>query len=232
MGDDELRRQLIHAAEEFPVRGWPLGMQRRVVHRRRITAGFALAVGVVGAAGVAVVVPMVAGSSPGPDRTAPPAFTASTDYVGSSWRLTSVAEGASSTAIPADIGARMDLLPNGRIFIHDGVNALNGWFTKSADGFEVRDVATTLVGYVGSDPHRLAAIRALNTLARGNCDGVTSRPANSPPRPPSCPARDTVVSADARRLVVQAGALRLTFERTGPATAPRPDLPAASGKSS
>jgi hypothetical protein len=221
MVDDEFRRELIHAAEEFPVRGWPVDVQRRVVRRRLITAGFALAVGVVAAAGVAVVVPVVTGWSSGPDRAVAPAFTASADYVGSGWRLTSVAEGANSTAIPADVGARMDLLPDGRILVDNGVNTLSGSFTKTADGFEVRDVGSTFVLYGGSDPHRLAAKAALNTLAYGNPDGVT----------PSSPAQDTVVSADGTRLVVQAGALRLTFERTGPATTTRPDPPAASGKS-
>jgi hypothetical protein len=75
-GDDELRRQLIHAAEQFPVRGWSRDLQRRVVRRRRITAGFAAATGVVAAAAVAVTVPMVTGSSPGPNGTIGPTSTA------------------------------------------------------------------------------------------------------------------------------------------------------------
>lgn len=220
MGDDEFRRQLIHAAEEFPVRGWPVEVQRRVVRRRRITAGFAAAVSIVAAAGVAVAVSMVTASNAGPDRTGP-ASTAGA-YVGSSWRLTNVADGAKSTAIPAEVRARMDLLPDGRILIDNGVDAISGRFTTSADGFEVRDVGTTFVLYGGSDPHRLAAIAALNTLAYGNRDAVT----------PSRPARNTVVSADGTRLVVQAGALRLTFERAGPATATRPDAPTVTGRPS
>jgi META domain len=220
-GEDELRGRLLHAAEEFPVRGWSVDLQRRAVRRRRTVAGFALAVGLVAAAGVAVAIPVATGWIQGPDRVAP-ASTVSADYVGSSWRLTTVAQGANPTAIPPDVGARMDLLADGRVNIDNGVNALSGRFTKSADGFEVRDVGTTLVAYAGNDPRRLAAIAALNTLAYGNRDGVT----------PSGPARDTVVSADGSRLVVQAGAFRLTFERTGPATDTRPDVPTASGKPS
>lgn len=65
---------------------------------------------------------------------------------------------------------------------------------------------------------RLAAIAALDTLASG-------RPGQADP------AWDTVVSADRTRLVVQAGAFRLTFERTGPATT-TPDLPTASATAS
>jgi hypothetical protein len=72
MGDDELGRQLIHAAGQFPVRGWPRDLPRQVLRRRRITAGFAVAIGVVAAAAVAVTVPMVTGSSPAPNSTVAP----------------------------------------------------------------------------------------------------------------------------------------------------------------
>jgi hypothetical protein len=76
MGEDELGRQLIRAAGQFPVRGWPRDLQRRVVRRRRITAGFAVAIGVVAAAAVAVTVPMVTGSSPAPNSTVAPTAAA------------------------------------------------------------------------------------------------------------------------------------------------------------
>lgn len=219
--DDQLRLQLSHAAEEFPVRGWPRDLQWRVAHRRRITAGFALAIGVAAAAAVAVVVPMVTSSSPGPNGTVPPASAEGAGYVGSSWRLIRVAEGANSTAIPVGVGAQMDLLPHGRILVDDGINVLSGRFTTSAGGFDVRDVVTTVAGYFGKDPHRLAAIAALGTLAYG--DGY--------PRHWSGPARDTVVSAEKTQLIIRAGAFRLTFERAGPATS-TPLLPTASGKPS
>jgi hypothetical protein len=72
MGDDDLRRQLICAAEQFPVRGWSRDLQRRVVRRRRIAAGIAMAIGVAAAAAIAVAVPVVTGSSPGPNSTVGP----------------------------------------------------------------------------------------------------------------------------------------------------------------
>jgi len=170
--------------------------------RRRITIGFALAIGVVAIAAAAVVIFMMTGPSPGPNRSARSASTASADYIGRSWRLTIVAEGAITTTIPASVPAGMELWPDGQIFVNDGVNGLDGRFTKSTDGFEVRDVGTTLLYYGGKDPHRLAAIAALDTLAWGNLSGQSG------------PARDTVVSADRTRLVVQSGAFRLTFEPT------------------
>lgn len=213
--DDELRQKLIRAAADFPMRGRPLGLHQRVIRRRRVIAGVAAAVSVAAAIGVAAVIPLVGGSNPGPGGAAPPAYAVTEDYVGSSWLLIGVSDGATSTAIPADIGARMDLLSDGRLLADDGVNALSGSFTQSADGFEVRDVATSLVAYVGNDPQLLAAIAAIDTLAYGNRDAVT----------PPDPVQDTVISADGNRLVVQAGTLRLTFERIGPATTPAPPSP-------
>jgi hypothetical protein len=102
----------------------------------------------------------------------------------------------------------MVLLWDGRIQIDDSLNFVSGNFTKTADGFEVRDTATTLVGWMGTDPVRAATIRGMGALAFWNVDGATSTRG---------PARNTVVSADGTRLVIQTGTFRLTFVRTGPA---------------
>lgn len=185
----------------------PRDMQRRVSRRRWITTGLAAGSGLVAAAAVAVAVPAITGAVSGPNTSAS-SPSASAGYVGSSWRLTSVAEKASSVTIPADIGAQMNLLPDGQILVDDGVNTVSGRFTTTADGFEVRGFTSTTVGYGGKNPIRLAAIAAVRALV-----GDTA-----------APARDTVVSAARTRLVVEAGAYRLTFERTGPAT-DTPDQP-------
>ncbi|HEV2377954.1 MAG TPA: hypothetical protein VGS19_38060 [Streptosporangiaceae bacterium] len=201
MSDDELHQQLTCAAGEFPVRGWPSDLQQRVTRRRRTTAGSALAVGAVAIAAVAVVVPEVTGPGPLPGGTVIPASSTGAGYVGSNWRLTSVAEGTRTTTIPADAGAYVYLVRDGVIAANDGVNFMSGRFTKSADGFKVHGDIMSLAGYLGRDPHVLAAIGAIDTLMLGNGQS----------------GQDTVVSANRTRLVVQAGAYRLTFERTGPA---------------
>jgi hypothetical protein len=215
MDDDGLRGQLTRAAAEFPVRGRPLDLRRRVVRRRRIVSGLSVAAGIVAAAGVAVLVLVVAGAGPG--RGGIPLSGAGTDYVGGSWRLVSVEQGGTSTVISADIGARMGLLPDGTILADDGVNAMSGRFTGTAAGFDVRDASTTLVGYGGNDPQRLAAIAGLQNLMFRIGENV---------------ARDTVVSADGARLVVQAGTYRLTFEWIGSATAPPSAPPTTAGEPS
>jgi hypothetical protein len=206
--DDELRLEMSHAAEEFPVRGWPGDMQRRVIRRRRRTAGLTLAAGAMAAAAVAVLVPLVTSSNPGPGSTMLGGSTASASYVGSNWRLTNVTKGANNTTIPASLGADMELRPDGHILVNDSVNGLYGQFTKNAHGFEVHNVISSTVGYYGKDPHRLDVIDALGTLAYG--DGYTGQW--------SGPARDTVVSVGRTRLIIQAGAFRLTFVRAGAAT--------------
>ena len=217
MRDDDLRQRLALAAEEFPVRGWPVELRRRVVHRRHARAGVAVAAGAVAA--VAVAVPVVAGWIPGPDRGATPVVTASgADYVGSVWLLTDVEEGGQSFAIPAHSRARMALLPDGRIQIDDSLNFVSGKFTKTADGFEVRDTTTTFVGIIDADPVRVATMRGMDALAFWYVDGAT---------PTRGPARNTVVSADGTRLVIQTGTFRLTFVRTGRAEGEAPLAPSA-----
>jgi hypothetical protein len=164
---------------------------------------------------------MMTGWSPGPGRSVAPASTVSADYAGSSWRLTNVAERANATAIPADVGASMNLVSDGRILVEDGRNYHTGWFTKSADGFDVTPYKQTLVSVDGLDARQLAAVAALSTLVYGNRDNTY----------PSSPTRNTVISADGARLVVQSGEFRLTFERTGPSPTDWPVLPAASATS-
>ena len=220
MNDEEMRRQLLHATEGFPLRGPAVDLHRRVVHRRRITAGLALTLSLTAVAGLVAMLPLITAWVSGPDRAEPPVYSAGAGYVGSSWRLRAVAEGTTSTGIPADVGARMDLFPDGRIIVDNGVNTLTGTFATTSDGFEVRNVGSTFVLYGGRDAPRLAAIAALNTLTYGNRDGTTA----------SSPARTTVVSTDGPGLVLQSGSFRLTFDRAGSAAAERPDQPAASGK--
>jgi hypothetical protein len=169
---------------------------QRAARRRRITTGLTAATGVV--------VLIVSGCAQSHSTTA----ASATGYVGSRWRLTSVADG-STTTIGADVGAWMDLLPTGEILVEDGVNAHDGRFTVNGDILTIGGASSTFAMYGGDDPARLAAIAAVNTLAYGNPAGTT----------PDGPVTDTVVSVDAGQLVLQAGSMRLTFSRSGPAHA-------------
>jgi hypothetical protein len=188
MEDEELRDLMTSAASEFPVRGHPRDL-RRAVARRRLRGFAAAAVGVAAAILVAVLV--------WPSSNAAVSVASDSSYIGGTWRLTNVVHGTVSTSIPAGLGATMELMSSGQFLASDSVNSLSGSYTASADGFKPHHVVTSAVGYIGRDPHRLAAIAALGTLATG-------------------PAGDKVLRSSQTSLVVQAGAYRLTFTRPAP----------------
>jgi hypothetical protein len=188
MDDEELRDLMTSAALEFPVRGHPRDLRRAVVRRR--LRGFAVAVaGVAAAVLVAVLV--------WPSSNTVVSVTSDSRYIGITWRLTNVVHGTVSTSIPADVGAWMKLMPSGQILVSDSVNSLSGSYTVTADGFKPHNVVISAVGFIGRDPHQLAAIAALDTMA-------------------TAPAGDKVLNSGQTSLVVQAGAYRLTFTRPAP----------------
>jgi hypothetical protein len=200
MDDDELRSLMTRAAEDFPVRGGFGDVRQRMIRRRRVTVGLAAAIGAAVIVGLAV--PAVVS---GPATPVPAAGSAA--YVGSAWRLTTVAQGSTTTVIPASVGAVVEFTLKGEIFIFDGVNSVTGSYVKSADGFDVPpNVISTAVGYSGQNPRRLAAITAMDTIT-----GRSGQPG---------PAKDTVVSVTRTGLIIQAGPYRLTFERAGVAREP------------
>jgi heat shock protein HslJ len=208
MADEQLRNRLIRAANDFPVRGWPADLHRRVIRRQRRIRATALSVGVAAAVAVAVAVPLVVSQTVGLDQPAPAATaTTARPLAGTAWSLTAVTDGHTTEAIPATIGARLDLLSDGKIQINDGINSLSGRFTLQSGGFEVTGVTRTYEIYYGPDPAQLAAIRALYTLAFGNPDG----------RSPSAPVRNSVVRLDDSTLVVASGPLQLSFSFAGEA---------------
>jgi hypothetical protein len=154
----------------------------------------------------------------------------SAGYLSSHWRLTAVTDRRGTTAIPASIDAWLELAADGELLASDAVNTINARFTTTSAGFDVSDAITTLVGYDGRDPIRSAAVAGI--------DAVTSRPLEvSSPAGDGSEARPvhvTVLSADAGNLSVQAGGVRLTFVRSGPATrvgaTPLPHLSSAAGR--
>jgi hypothetical protein len=212
MADDELRRQLLRAAELFPVHGRTADLRRRVDNRRRMRTGAVLAVSAVAtmavAVAVAVAVPAVAGRVPGHGTSATSAAPVPTSaYVGSGWRLTEIADRPKTTVVPAADGGRMVLFEDGVFLIDDTVTALHGHFTTFPGGFQLRDDLTkSPVGTLTAVPPQLAVMSAYDTMV----SGTQSDPLE--------PVQIRVLSADATTLVLQVDSLRLTFGRTGPAT--------------
>lgn len=67
-----------------------------------------------------------------------------------------------SVDVPGSVDATFQLTADGRYLASDSVNALSGTYTAIGTGFRVTKAATTLVGYAGTDPARLAVIAGMN----------------------------------------------------------------------
>ncbi len=171
-------------------------------------------------------------SVPGGVAALPPASpgVVSASYLESHWRLTGVTDRRGTTAIPASIDASLELAADGTLLAYDGINAINGHFTPTSTGFDVFESTTTLVGYADNDPAQVAAITGIGAVTSGP-PVMSSAPSNVSEAPP---VHVTVLAADREQLTIQAGGMRLTFIRTGPASSvnmkPLPDSSSAPGR--
>jgi heat shock protein HslJ len=128
------------------------------------------------------------------------------------WRLTAVTAHGVTTEIPESADAWLQLTDDGEFTASDGVNTMGGRLTPTGTGFDVTDVLSTEVAYIGDDPAQLAAMSGIGAMA---LDPDALR---------------ISVSADTGHLSVEAGTVRLTFIRepsAAAAPAPRGDAEAA-----
>lgn len=70
------------------------------------------------------------------------------------------------TSISDDLDAWVELGSSGRFALGDSLNVISGEYTRVPDGIRIDHAVTTLVGYVGDDPTRLALIRAVAKMTR------------------------------------------------------------------
>jgi hypothetical protein len=84
--------------------------------------------------------------------------------VGHKWRLTRVTVTGGKVDVPDLIDATFQLTSDGRFLASDSVNALSGTYTATRSGFTVTSTATTLVGYAGTDPTKLAVIASMDAV--------------------------------------------------------------------
>lgn len=126
----------------------------------------------------------------------------SADYLGSRWHLITVTDGHATTAIPNSIDVWLRLAAGGNLTASDGINTISARFTRTSDGFDVRDAVTSLAGYAGTDAGQLAAVTGISA--------VTINPGDQP-------LHVTVLAADREHLDIQAGGVRLKLTRSAPA---------------
>jgi hypothetical protein len=95
-------------------------------------------------------------------RTGSASSSAIAAAVGHKWQLTQVTTNGRRVGVPGSLGATFQLTSDGRFLASDSVNALSGTYVATPTGFRVTKAATTLVGYSGTDPTRLAVIAGMN----------------------------------------------------------------------
>lgn len=198
---------------------------------RRRALPLLTAAGVIAVVLLAVLLTRAHRDGPGPQAGAPlpPASpgVVSAGYRDSHWRLTAVTDRRGTTAIPASVDAWLELAADGELLASDAVNTINGRFTATGAGFDVTDTVTTLAGYAGEDPVQRAVVTGIGAVTTG----PPAAPSNGPE---AQPVHVTVLSADRDRLTVQAGGVRLTFVRNGPAVrvnaTPLPHVSSAAGR--
>lgn len=115
--------------------------------------------------------------------------SSSDEYMGRHWLLTSIRHNGKTVAVPVRLGATIDfgaltpMCPRpvpparscpGKIGINDSINFSFGDYRLTARGFVTSDVASTGVGYIGSDATlrlvRDAMDRISSTGSSGNAD--------------------------------------------------------------
>jgi hypothetical protein len=68
--------------------------------------------------------------------------------------------------VPDSIDATFQLTSDGRFLASDTVNGMSGTYTATRTGFIVTSAVSTLVGYAGADPTRLAVITSMAAVLR------------------------------------------------------------------
>jgi hypothetical protein len=181
---------------DIPSPRWP--------RRRTVLAFVAVGALAVGALGVVRAGPHRDGAGPRAVASLPPASSrvVGVGYLGSRWRLTGVADARGTTEIPASIDAWLDLAADGTFLASDGCNAISGAFDTTSIGFDITHPLSTLTGCAGKDPVMMAAITGIGAMTWASAEPTV---------------HIAVLSADREQLTVQAGGMRLAFDRTGPA---------------
>lgn len=160
---------------------------------------------IVSVAALLVAVASACGSAPQARHEGSASSSAIAAVVGHKWRLTQVSAADRSVEVPESVDATFQLTSDGRFLASDSVNALSGDYTANRTGFTVTNAATTLVGYGGTDPTRLAVIAAMN--------GVLLR------------AGAVAAKTAGTALTLNAANYQLNFCNAGPAVSPSPPSP-------
>lgn len=122
--------------------------------------------------------------------------------VGSRWLLTEIKAGPRSLSVAPSLHASWQFGADQHFLASDTVNAISGLYRLGPNSFRTIDAATSLAGYLGHDPVRLAVIAAFQAM--------TTRPV------------DVASDAPPSTAVLRVAGYVLTFRRSGPAAVAAP----------
>ncbi len=198
---ESLVRAALRAEEisETGLRQTQLRGRRREMRARAWGAVASVAV----VAAVAVVLAVVTGTHSGGGNQ--PAGGSLAELLGSKWRVVSLTDSRGPLRVPASLHPTIGYTRDGYVLGDDTVNALQGRYQATADGYTVLDPASTAVGSTSMPPDRYRVVQAVDGL-------FMPMATRSDPNPP----RITVsVSFEAGMLTLHAGSVSVTLRRLG-----------------
>jgi hypothetical protein len=91
-------------------------------------------------------------------------------FVGYRWNVVAVDSDSGSThvTVPPTWNAYIAFGRHGDVMANDALNTLSGTYRVTADGYTVRDMVSTAIGYDGRDPARVAVIFAVDAVLGGS----------------------------------------------------------------
>ena len=89
-------------------------------------------------------------------------------FVGYRWDVVAVDSGSTHAGVPPGWNAYIAFGRHGDVMANDALNTLSGTYRVTADGYTVRDMVSTAIGYDGRDPARVAVIFAVDAVLGGS----------------------------------------------------------------
>lgn len=90
-----------------------------------------------------------------------------TSFAGYKWRVVTIGHDGKSTSIPANKQVYLAFAPNGQFVANEPINTHSGTYKVTPGGFTTGELASSLVGWAGSDPVVQVSIDAISAFDNG-----------------------------------------------------------------
>lgn len=173
--------------------------------RRRFPSRPVVAIASAMAAVVVLAVALAVVAGRGGDHPAAGRNGSLAGVVGHRWRVVGLTDPAGHLRVPVSLHAQVGFTRDGYVLGDDTLNALQANYRATADGYTVRNFASSAVGSAGLPPQRARTVSAVDAMFTGSGEpGGTT------------PAQATVgVSVHGATLTLRRGPVTLTLHRSG-----------------